>query len=324
MTMYIGVDIGGTNIAAGIVDGDGKITARAKASTLPSRGARAVIEDSSRLCRDLASRAGLKPKDIGGVGVAVPGSVDPREGIVLFAPNIPFENTPVAGWMRESLGCPVFVENDANAAALGEVRAGAARGCSSALVVTLGTGVGGGVILDGKVYSGFNGAGGEVGHMVIEAGGRLCGCGREGCWEMYSSATGLIRMTREAIEKHPDSVMCEMTAELGKVSGKTAFKAARQGDAAGQAVVDMYIRYLAIGIGNVINIFQPEMLCIGGGVCNEGEHLMNPLLKAVGREQFKGGDKTTKICVAKLGNDAGIIGAAMLCEQSKTNGRGCV
>ncbi|MCL2084878.1 MAG: ROK family protein [Oscillospiraceae bacterium] len=310
--MYIGVDIGGTNIAVGLVDGGCNIIERVKAPTLPKRGARAVIDDVSRLCFELAGKAGVKPRDIERIGMVAPGSVDAPAGIIIFAGNIPFDNSPVAEWMRESWSCPIFVENDANAAALGEVYAGAAKGRSSVLMITLGTGVGGGIVLDGKVYSGFNGTAGEVGHMVVEAGGRGCTCGRAGCWEAYASATGLISMTREAMEKYPGGAMSRITGELGKVSGKTAFLAAREGDAAGRGVVDAYIRYLSIGLANLINIFQPEAVCIGGGVCNEGEYLMKPLIEATRREQFKGSPRLTEICAAALGNDAGIIGAAML------------
>ena len=204
---------------------------------------------------------------------------------------------------------PVHVENDANAAAYGEYLAGSAKGAKNAVCITLGTGVGGGVIIDGRIYSGFNYAGAELGHMVIEVDGPECTCGRRGCFEVFSSATGLVRMTREAMKAHPESVMHTM----GEPGGRTAFNAMRQGDSAGKEVVDSYIKYLAAGIANVINIFQPEILSIGGGVCNEGDALLNPLKEAVAGEVYtRRGQKNTKIVIATLGNDAGIIGAAFL------------
>jgi glucokinase len=298
--MYIGVDIGGTNLVAGVLGANGELVVSRKRPTVTVRGARGVIDDVSELCFEVAAAAGVKPGDIEWIGVGSPGAVDAENGVILFAGNIPYDNSPVAEWLGEKWGCPVFVENDANAAALGEVYAGAAKDCDSALLVTLGTGIGGGIILDKKVYGGFNGTGGEIGHMVIEVDGWDCTCGNKGCWEAYSSATGLIRMTREAMP------------EVANPNGMTAFRAAREGDARGQAVVDKYIRYLSVGIANLINIFQPRMVCVGGGVCNEGDALMLPLIKSVRERQFKGSPRLTEIRVAELGNDAGVIGAAML------------
>ena len=183
-------------------------------------------------------------------------------------------------------------------------------------MITLGTGVGGGMVFDGKVYSGFNYAGAELGHMVIEHNGKPCSCGRRGCWEAYSSATGLIRMTREKLEKTPRdaTVMWEMIdGNLDNVSGKTAFAAARRGDSVGQEVVDEYISYLACGITNIINIFQPNVLSIGGGICNERDFLLKPLMETVNRDQYtRNSDNKTQVKIAALGNDAGILGAALL------------
>ena len=211
----------------------------------------------------------------------------------------------------------VHVENDANAAAWGEAVAGAAKGTKNSVMITLGTGVGGGVIIDGKVFSGFNFAGTELGHVVIEQGGALCGCGRHGCWEAYSSATGLIRMTREKMEackKAGRATLLEkVAAEEGKVSGKTAFVAMRQGDAAAREVVDVYARYLATGLTNMVNIFQPEVLSIGGGISGEKQGLLDLVVPQIHAEQYGSGHVApTRICIAELGNDAGIIGAAFL------------
>ena len=309
--MYIGVDIGGTNLVAGLVDDECRIVEKVKTRADKSVGDRALLNAVADLCFEVTAKGGLKPEDIRRIGIGTPGSVDSENGIIIFAGNLPFSSTPAVSMMKERWDCPVYLGNDANAAALGEVYAGAAKGCSSALLVTLGTGIGGGIIIDRRIYAGFNGAAGEIGHMVIVADGELCTCGRRGCWEAYGSATGLIRMTREAMDNNKDSAMWDII-ENGHVSGKTAFIAARAGDAAGRAVVDTYIKYLGAGLTNMINILQPEMVCIGGGVCNEGDYLLEPLIGHARREQFKTSGRMTEIRVAELGNDAGVIGAAML------------
>lgn len=223
-------------------------------------------------------------------------------------------NTPMVKYIQEDIDKPVFVENDANAAAYGEFVAGAAKGANNAVCITLGTGVGGGIVIDGKIYAGSNFAGAEIGHTVISVDGPQCTCGRKGCFEVFSSATGLIRMTKESMAQNPDSSMHKLVAERGgKVSARIAFDAMRLGDAAAKAVVDDFIKYLAAGITNTINIFQPDILCIGGGVCNEGDALLLPVKELVAKEVYTRNSKqNTEIVIAKLGNDAGIIGAAFL------------
>ena len=310
--MYIGVDIGGTNLVAGLVNDNCEIIAKVKVPTNSGRDADAILSDVAELCRSAADKAGVKFDEIKWVGVGTPGSVDAENGIVFYAGNLPFNNTPVAKMLGDKIKLPVYVGNDANAAALGEVYAGAAKDCSSALLVTLGTGLGGGIIIDRKIYSGFNGIAGEIGHIVVVVDGAQCTCGRKGCWEAYASATGLIRMTTDAMEAYPESLMHKSARDEGEVSAKTAFLAARLGDTPAKAVVARYIKYLGAGLANMIDVLQPEMICIGGGVSNEGDFLMKPLIELVRREEFKGGDRRTLIRVAELGNDAGIIGAAML------------
>ena len=212
-------------------------------------------------------------------------------------------------YLEEALGRPAFIENDANAAAYGEYVAGAAKGAKHAVCITLGTGVGGGIIIDGKIYCGSNFGGAEIGHTVIDVNGPMCSCGRKGCFEVFSSATGLIRMTKEALVAHPESAM----KDEERITGRTAFNYMRAGDETAKQVVDDYIRYLAAGITNTINIFQPDVLCIGGGVCNEGDPLLLPMKEIVKKEVYtRNSPKNTEIVIAKLGNDAGIIGAAFL------------
>ncbi|MBQ8249033.1 MAG: ROK family protein [Clostridia bacterium] len=315
---YIGVDLGGTNIAVGVVDQDYKIIAKGSVPTNAERPADDIMKDMADLCKKLVSQANLTLDDIEYVGIASPGSINHATGTVIRAENLHFENTPVVDLLKKHLPVKeVLIENDANAAALGEAVAGAARGVAHAIMVTLGTGVGGGIIIDHKVYSGFNFAGGELGHMCIEYGGRQCTCGIKGCWEAYSSATALINMTKEKIDECNKNgiptLMNEIAEKAGKVSGKTAFAAMKQGDAPAKEVVDMYISYLACGIISMINIFQPEILVIGGGICNEGDNLMKPLEELVFAGTFTGRRiAATTLKIAELGNDAGIIGAAAL------------
>lgn len=312
---YIGIDLGGTNIAAGLVDENNSIVKKMSVPTAPERGNDAVTQSIAGLVKDIVSSQGLSLDDIAYVGLATPGAINCDTGVIDRACNLLMESYPVVEKLSALLPVRIYIENDANAAALGEAVAGAAKGAKNSVMITLGTGVGGGIVINGKVYSGFNYAGGELGHMVIEHNGVPCNCGRCGCWEAYSSATALIRMTKEEMEKTPSSLMVKITEERGKVSGRTAFEAQRQGDEAAQKVVDKYISYLACGITNVINLFQPEILCIGGGVSNEGAGLIDPLLDKINREVFTKNiakERQTVICIAKLGNDAGIIGAANL------------
>ena len=316
---YIGVDLGGTNIAIGIVNEKFEIVKKGSTPTKPERGADAIVEDMASLSRKLVEELGISMDEVVSAGVATPGTANNETGVVEYANNIPFLRYPLADRLSALLdGKPVYIENDANAAAKAEAMAGVAKGAPFSVMITLGTGLGGGIIIGGKVYSGFNFAGAELGHIVIEKDGRQCSCGRKGCWEAYSSATGLVNMTKDAIvaarEAKRETSMEEMIGgDLDKVSARTAFNAMKAGDAVGAEVVDEYISYLATGIVNIINIFQPNVLSIGGGVCNEGDNLMKPLLERVWSETYsREGTPRTKIMIAQLGNDAGIIGAAVL------------
>ncbi len=312
MSYYIGIDLGGTNVAAGLVEEDG--TLLGKASVPCPRGGEAVADAIAQAARLAAEAAGKSVEGAKGVGLASPGSIDPEKGVVGHAFNLGLDHVPLAGMVSERLGgLPTLLENDANAAALGEFIAGAGRGKNSLAAVTLGTGVGSGAVLGGKLYTGFNYAGMEAGHTVIHRGGRECTCGRKGCWEAYSSATGLIRSTREAMEAHPESKLWQFAPTLEAVNGKTPFDAAQAGDAVAQAVVDEYVEDLACGLANLINILQPEVVCLGGGVSKQGEALLTPLRKALDREEFtRDAPRRCVVLEAQLGNDAGIIGGALV------------
>ena len=309
----IGIDLGGTNIVAAVVDEKYNIIAKAKTPTAVPRSAELIFDDIAKVCKDAVEKAGLTMDDISSVGLGTPGTVN-SDGVIEFANNLNFDNVPAKDMIIERLGDkPVYVANDANCAALGEAYAGCGNGAKNFIAVTLGTGVGSGVIVDGKIVTGVNNAGGECGHMVIVVDGEACTCGRHGCWEAYASATALINQTKKAMEQYPDSVMHQLAEEEGKVSGKTAFDAMRRGDIAGIKVVDQYIKYVACGIINLVNALQPEIICVGGGICNEGETLLRPLRRYIEAERYSVYSKIqTKILKAELGNDAGIIGAAIL------------
>ena len=315
--MYkLGIDLGGTNIVAGVVDAEYKLIAKADCPTNVPRPESEGCDSMAEVAKAAVKKAKLKMDDIESIGIGVPGAVNPITGIIEYSANLFFHNWNIVEMMEERLGKKVVIENDANAAAYGEYLAGSAKDATNAVAITLGTGVGGGIIIDGKIYSGSNYAGAELGHMVIVKDGRECACGRRGCWETYASATGLINLTKETIlkEKLDFSYMLSLCdGDINKVNGRTAFDAMRAGDSDGKAVVEEWISYLACGIINVINIFQPDVLCIGGGISNEGETLLAPLRSIVERERYtKHNPKQTVICKATLGNDAGIIGAAFL------------
>ena len=313
MEYYIGIDLGGTNVVAGVTDREGRLLGRVSLPLLV-KGPEGVTGTICDAARQACAQAGITPAQATAMGLASPGTVDPDKGIVSNAHNLGLDCVPLAQMAGDQLGVLAVLENDANAAALGEFYAGCGKGHRSLIAVTLGTGVGAGAVLNGRLYTGFNYAAFEAGHMVIHRGGRPCNCGRRGCWETYASATGLIRSTREAMEIHRESILWQLAPVPEQVTGKTAFDAAQAGDAAASAVVETYTSDLACGIINLINLFQPEVLCIGGGVARQGENLLRPVRAILEREEFTRTYETKKrtgLCVAQLGDDAGVIGAAM-------------
>ena len=314
--MYtIGIDLGGTNIAAGLVDESYKIVRKASVETKAKREADEIVKDMAALCKRLCDEQGISVDEIENVGIATPGTADRNNGVVNYANNLPFLYYPIADKLKQFFPVKsVTIANDADAAAYGEVVAGAGKGVKDFIMVTLGTGVGGGIVVNGQLYSGSTFAGGELGHMVIVHDGVQCSCGRKGCWEAYSSATALIRMTKEKMQACPDSAMwAYVDGDLDKVNGRTAFDCMRKGDAAAKEVVDTYISYLATGTANILNIFQPSVMAFGGGVANEKDNLIVPLNELVSKEIYcRKEEDRTKLKSAVLGNDAGIIGAAAL------------
>ena len=308
---YLGIDLGGTFIKGGIVDDEGNILLRDKVPTESEMGADVVVANIVTLCKSLMNKANLSASELGGIGVGVPGTADSERGEVTYANNLGWKNFPISDQIFEILGLPVKIANDASVAALGEARFGCGKGYRHSVMITLGTGVGGGLLLDGKLFEGNRSAGGELGHVVIVAGGEPCTCGRRGCLEAYASATALIRDTKRAMEKHPESKLWEI-GSLDAVTGKTAFDYLDKDESA-REVVERYIEMLGVGIVNIANLIRPEIIILGGGVCHEGERLIRPLQEMLDRE-IHGGDigPAVKIVTAELGNDAGLLGAAAL------------
>lgn len=314
--MYrIGIDLGGTNIAAGLVDESMSLVRKKSIPTGAERAGEAIVADMAKLCVSLCADHGITMSDVEAIGIATPGVANLATGVVEYANNLHFIKFPLAELLGKELGFKnIKIANDANAAAWGEAVAGAAKGTSNSVMITLGTGVGGGIIIDNKIYTGFNSAGAELGHIVIEVDGVPCSCGRKGCWEAYSSATALIRMTNEKIAECRESGRASKLLDAERVSGRTACDCMRAGDEAAKEVYDKYIKYLASGLATIVNIFQPEVISLGGGVSNEGQSLIDDLLPIVRKEAYGGGviDDLPELRIAKLGNDAGIIGAALL------------
>lgn len=318
--MYsVGIDLGGTNIAAGIVDLDNyKIVGKASVPTDLPRSAEEIAVSIKQATLMAAVEASVLMDDVVSVGIGTPGAVT-SGGVVEFAGNLGFVDTPLGKLVSDQIEKDTFVGNDANCAALGEQVAGCGDGVANLVMVTLGTGVGGGIIINNKLLTGVNGAAGEIGHMVIQMNGEACTCGRSGCFEAYASATALIRETKDALirDRTKSSLIWKLIdGAMENVNGKVPFDAADEGDKIAKGVVEEYIHYLGIGCANLINIFQPDVLCIGGGISKQGDTLIKPLRKVIDEEQFtKNSKKKTKICEATLGNDAGIIGAALLYRQ---------
>ncbi len=307
---YVGIDLGGTNIAGGLVDENGKILSKLSVPTMAERDYTEIVKDMADVSKKVIEDAGVPMNEVAGVGIGCPGAIDNANGVCTYSNNLRMDHAEIAKEFKKHLDLPVNLENDANAAALGEYTING-NGTDNFVFITLGTGVGGGIVLDGKIFRGFNGVGAELGHMVVNQDGEMCNCGRQGCWEAYASVSALIRLTKDAMEKNPDSIMHEVAAEEGKVSGLTSFVAAKKGDKAAQAVVDKYFEYIGVGITNIVNIFQPEKVVIGGSISKEGDYLLKPVQKFVEKYDYNRYMKKAKIEIATLFGDAGIIGAAL-------------
>lgn len=309
-----GIDLGGTNIKAGIIDENQNILAQASVPTGAERPAEEVIADMAGLVRQLMTGLKMDESALAGIGAGAPGLVDAGAGVVRYSNNISWENVPLVKELEKYFSCEIRISNDANCAALGEVKAGAAKDVSNAILLTLGTGVGGGIILNGKVFEGSNAGGAELGHTSMILGGEPCTCGRRGCVEAYVSATALIRDAKRAAAADKKSLLNQMcNGRLENMNGRIPFDAALEGDAAAKEVVDNYYTYLAEAIANYVNIFRPDVVILSGGICNQGSRLTKSVEEHLSFLCF-GGDRAfvPPVRCAVLGNNAGMIGAANL------------
>ena len=277
--------------------------------TLATRPAAEVIADMGDAVDSALAKAGVSAADCESIGIGSPGTCDSEKGVVVRAYNLGWFDVPVCAMLHERFGIPVRLSNDANCAALAETVAGAAIGCKNMVLITLGTGVGGGIIIDGEIYAGMRSAGAELGHTLLVLDGEQCTCGRRGCWETYASATALIRQAQQAAIDHPESLL----AQAEEITGLAVFQAADKGDAAAQAVIDRYCVYVAAGFTDLVNSLAPEMILLGGGISRQGERILSPIREYVVNNCFGQKDGAVPVIkAAKLGNEAGIIGAAAL------------
>jgi len=306
MKYYIGIDLGGTNIAAGLVNENGEILQKMSVPTKVERGTDAIMDDIAMLCEKLCVSQGIELLDTEKIGIGIPGTVSTDTGMVMYSCNLPLEKVNVAKIISDKCNKQVTILNDADAAAYGEYVVSPEK-ADSFVCITLGTGIGAGIIIDGRIYNGFNGAGAEIGHTTLIKGGIQCSCGRKGCWEKYAAATALVSQAQEAVENNPDSLM----AKADEINGKVVFDCAEKGDTTAQAVVEQYIEYVAEGLVNVVNVFQPSRIVIGGGISHQGEAFVGRVREYVYQYDYNRYLEKTKITAATLFNDAGIIGAAL-------------
>ncbi len=314
---YVGVDLGGTKIAVGIVSVYGKLLYKHSLRTEADKGVETVIGNIINGINTALENYGVNINNVAAIGIGSPGVIDSETGTVIAAFNFKgMVNVHLADEINKHFGKSVYISNDANCAALGEVTSGAAKGYSNAIMITLGTGVGGGLIINGNLYEGGGSKGAELGHIVVNHKGNQCTCGRKGCWETYASVTALIKNTKEAADNNPDSILAAVANESEAINGKTVFTALEKGCPVAKEVFDDYVYYVAEGIIDLINIFRPEIVLIGGGVSHEGEKLIAPIRNHVEKNCYGVGlIDIPKVERATLGNDAGIIGAAMFAKR---------
>ena len=314
--LYIGIDVGGTTAKAGVVDESGNILCKSSCPTGIERGHEAVIHDMAQLALSVLGGSGHALNEICSVGIGIPGIQDPRTGRVPFCTNLGWHDVPLVELMQKEIDKPVYVTNDATAAGLAESIAGVSAGTKNSVFVTLGTGVGGGVVLDGKVFVGPHGVATEIGHMITVAGGELCTCGNRGCWERYASASALIREGRRLAMSQPNGALASaVDGDLAKIEARTVIDLAKQGDPHCSEIFDNYIHHLCVGLVNLINLYDPEIIVLGGGVSHAGAFLLDKVNALLPKLVFYKAMPYARVELAKLGNDAGIIGAAMLGRQ---------
>ena len=309
---YIGIDLGGTNIAVGLVNEEGRIIAKTETPTLASRPYQELVKDMAACARKVMEEANIPEDELHSIGVGIPGVAD-KDGMVIFCTNLGWRNVPLRAELQQYINKPVFMDNDATVAGWAEYQAGVSRNTRSSVFMTLGTGLGGGIVMDGKIWAGAHGAGSELGHLVIEVDGVPCTCGKRGCAERYCSATAIIRMAREACADAPNClIMRKVEGDMDKINAKVVFDAAKEGDSVALQVFNRFVKYLTIAINNVISFIDPDMIILGGGVSRAGDFLLDAVKAALPEYLFYPTLKQPELRIASLGNDAGIIGAALL------------
>lgn len=313
--MYIGIDLGGTNIAAGIVDGEGNIKHEKSCPTKVGRKPQEIIDDMIHLVLNILEEYQMDLREIKSIGIGIPGLAD-KNGNVIYCVNLGWENVPLRAMLENVLHKPIYIDNDATVAALAEYESGSMKDCKSGLLITLGTGIGGGIILNGEVYSGFNGIGSEIGHIVVGENFYNCNCGRNGCLETFASSTAIIKHTKKLIADLDETTTILKRAEgnINNIDARIIFDSAKEGDKIANLAVDRLVQYLGTGIINIINFIDPEIIALGGGVSGAGQYLLDRIREEVMSNKYYKDLPIAKIVLAELGNKAGIIGAAMIAK----------
>jgi len=311
--VYIGIDVGGTGTQVGVVDEAGRILAQGETPTGVGRPYQEMIRDMGECMLDVMQKGGFAEADVASIGVGIPGIADPKTGVVIFCTNMGWKDVPLRSELQKYLNKPVNIDNDATVAGFAESVCGVSAGCHSSVFLTLGTGLGGGIVLGGRPWSGFHGVGSEIGHIPMHHDGEPCSCGNQGCLERYCSATAVIRMGREAAEENPKSLLNALCGgDLNALNARMVFDAAKQGDSAAMKVFNRYVDYLCKGIYTIIAFLDPEMVVLGGGVSKAGDFLLNEVRKRIPDYLLFKTLPYSRVEIASLGAEAGIIGAAML------------
>ena len=313
MAYYIGIDLGGTNIKVGVVSAQGRILAECSTKTLPERPYQELVKDMSLCISHILQQTGLTADDIVSVGIGIPGVADQHTGSVIFCTNLGWRDVPLREELQKYIPKPVYIDNDATVAGYAESISGVSRGCSCSVFLTLGTGLGAGIIINGRPWSGAHGVGSEIGHMTMVVDGVPCTCGNDGCVERYCSATAIIRMAKQACLGYPDcDMMQRVKGDMNRINAKTVIDSAKAGDPVAMRVFDRYCKYLAIAVNNITAFLDPEMIVLGGGVSTAGDFLLNNVRNQLPRYLMYKTLPSPELCLAQLGNEAGIIGAALL------------
>lgn len=313
--MYIGIDLGGTNIAVGIVDEQGNIIHEKSCATRVGKEPQEIVADMVDLILSVLEEFHMALKEIKAVGVGIPGLAD-NNGYVINCVNLGWKNVPLRELLENKLQKPIYIDNDATVAALAEYERGSMKNCKSGIMLTLGTGIGGGIILNGEVYSGFNGVGSELGHIVVGENFYTCNCGRNGCLETFASSTAIIKYTKKIIgEMNENTIIIDKAeGDLNNINAKIIFECAKEGDKIANLAVDRLVKYLSLGIFNIVNFMDPEVIALGGGVAGAGQYLLDMVINEVMPNRIFDKLPMGRIVLAELGNEAGIIGAAMIAK----------